>query len=169
MCSRSLRRALAAVDLSVDEELVVARDVLHAQPVEGNRPMPVCFVQDRAVLGHGTIGFRRRVHGAVIGFGVVNLPAGSGRSADQAFAGRSLRAVRAWCRVSQDFDAVHLSITAYLSSAGRPIQVDEKTASVIAGWNPDVTYWLTGVSLEPATRTSWALNETECWHINEVR
>ncbi|WP_430866883.1 hypothetical protein [Demequina aurantiaca] len=60
-----------------------------------------------------------------------------------------------WARVSPDFDAVHLSVAAYLSLAGISIDVDGTSASVIAGWNPDETYWLTDVSSEPATRTTW--------------
>ena len=75
-----------------------------------------------------------------------------------------------WSRVSRDFDAVHLSTFAYLSSAGVLIQVDGEAASMIAGWNPDETYWLTDVSSDPATRTSWTLdNETGHWNAIEAR
>lgn len=69
-----------------------------------------------------------------------------------------------WSQVSRDFDAVHLPTFAYLSSAGVLIQVDGEAASMIAGWNPDETYWLTDVSSDPTTRTSWTLdNETGHW------
>lgn len=75
-----------------------------------------------------------------------------------------------WYRVSRDFDAVHLSVTAYLTSAGTEIQVDERNASVIAGWNPDETYWLTDVTQDPATRASWTLDyQSERWHSDESR
>jgi hypothetical protein len=34
-------------------------------------------------------------------------------------------------------------VTGYLAAAGTAIDVDDDTASVIAGWAPDETYWLT--------------------------
>ena len=48
-----------------------------------------------------------------------------------------------WAEVAKHYDAVHLQTRAYLSAAGTAICVDEHTASVIAGWDPDVTYWFT--------------------------
>jgi hypothetical protein len=75
-----------------------------------------------------------------------------------------------WKQVSREFDAVHLSVSAYLSSAGRSIHVDGNAASVTAGWNPDENYWLTDVSSEHSTRTSWTFDhETDRWHMNEAR
>jgi hypothetical protein len=60
---------------------------------------------------------------------------------------------------------VHLSIAAYVSAAGRSIPLGEDSASVIAGWNPDETSWLTDGSPQPATRTSWMSDEmTERLH-----
>ncbi|WP_426006337.1 hypothetical protein ACPFL9_05765 [Paenarthrobacter sp. NyZ202] len=55
-----------------------------------------------------------------------------------------------WERVAGRWDAVHLSVSAYLRLAGRALDVDtaEGTASVIAGWNPDTTLWLTDVLRE---------------------
>jgi hypothetical protein len=73
-----------------------------------------------------------------------------------------------WSRVFRDFDAVHLSTFAYLSSAGIVIQVDGGAASMIAGWNPDEIYCLTDVSSDPTTRTSWTLdNETGHWRVQD--
>lgn len=48
-----------------------------------------------------------------------------------------------WSRVAEHWDAVHLTTAAYLAAAGTAIAVDAATASVIAGWNPDETIWLT--------------------------
>lgn len=48
-----------------------------------------------------------------------------------------------WAKVAEHYDAVHLHTLAYLSAAGTAIAVDEDTASVIAGWGPDETYWFT--------------------------
>ena len=68
-----------------------------------------------------------------------------------------------WAAVSEHYDAVHLQVGAYLSAAGRAIPVDDDTASVIAGWNPDETYWL-GSSPEPTgARVAWTRNSGEAW------
>ncbi|MBO0906738.1 hypothetical protein [Arthrobacter sunyaminii] len=48
-----------------------------------------------------------------------------------------------WERVAGEWDAVHLSILGYLSTAGRVQHIDEEWASMIAGWDPDRTIWLT--------------------------
>ncbi|WP_423494806.1 hypothetical protein IM711_05730 [Microbacterium esteraromaticum] len=48
-----------------------------------------------------------------------------------------------WASVAQHYDAVHLQTGAYLAVAGTAIEVGDGRASVIAGWNPDETYWLT--------------------------
>lgn len=49
-----------------------------------------------------------------------------------------------WARVADQWDTVHLSVWAYLTAAGRALPVDDDRASVIAGFGPDQTYWLTG-------------------------
>ncbi|TVU66766.1 hypothetical protein FQP90_01075 [Paenarthrobacter nitroguajacolicus] len=53
-----------------------------------------------------------------------------------------------WERASSRWDAVHLTVVGYLRLAGRALTVDEGTASVIAGWNPDSTFWLNDVVRE---------------------
>ncbi|MGV8858507.1 hypothetical protein [Rhodoglobus sp.] len=60
-----------------------------------------------------------------------------------------------WSRVAHDFDAVHLSLAAYLSAAGVAIPLDDGFASVIAGWNPDETYWFTDVVTHPVSDATW--------------
>ena len=47
-----------------------------------------------------------------------------------------------WVAVAVDHAAVHLTAAAYLTAAGTAVPVDDGVASVIAGWNPDETYWL---------------------------
>ena len=48
-----------------------------------------------------------------------------------------------WTGVVADYDAVHLSMIGYLSTPGITIPLTEHSAAtVLAGWNPDVTYWL---------------------------
>ncbi len=48
-----------------------------------------------------------------------------------------------WAEVAREWNAVRLSIAQYLVLAGRPLPVDEMSASLIAGWGPGVTRWLT--------------------------
>lgn len=51
-----------------------------------------------------------------------------------------------WSAVADDWDAVHVSVAAYLTTATRALPVADGTAAtVLAGWNPDQTYWLTDV------------------------
>lgn len=65
-----------------------------------------------------------------------------------------------WSLVALEFDVVHLTVSAYLSSAGIAIPVDHEFASVIAGWNPDESYWLTDVETDPASRVGWTYTYT---------
>jgi hypothetical protein len=61
-----------------------------------------------------------------------------------------------WERVAGPWDAAHLTVLGYLNAAGRPLEVDAETATVIAGWNPDSTIWLTDVAREwPVPRQTW--------------
>ncbi|NQX18121.1 hypothetical protein [Rathayibacter sp. VKM Ac-2857] len=61
-----------------------------------------------------------------------------------------------WQRVAAEWDAVHLTTLGYLSSATRLIPVDDEYASVIAGWAPDSTLWLTDSARESdAPRQQW--------------
>ncbi|MDI9913767.1 hypothetical protein [Rhodococcus sp. IEGM 1379] len=48
-----------------------------------------------------------------------------------------------WTAVVTDYDAVHLTMVGYLTTPGIAIPLTEHSgATVLAGWNPDVTYWL---------------------------
>ncbi|MFB0834360.1 hypothetical protein ACX8Z9_09075 [Arthrobacter halodurans] len=61
-----------------------------------------------------------------------------------------------WERGASEWDAVHLTVLGYLGSATRALQVDAGTASVIAGWDPDSTIWLTDVAREgEGPRQAW--------------
>lgn len=51
-----------------------------------------------------------------------------------------------WQRVSERWDAVHLTTLGYLSAATQLIEIDEEYASVIGGWAPDSTIWLIGAA-----------------------
>lgn len=61
-----------------------------------------------------------------------------------------------WERVAGEWDAVHLTPAGYLSSAGRALHLDDDRASVIAGWDPDRTIWLTDALRETdSPRQHW--------------
>jgi hypothetical protein len=60
-----------------------------------------------------------------------------------------------WPSVAEDWDAVHLSVTGYLTTAGRAVPVDEDTATVLAGWPPDATFWLADVLRVASPPTTW--------------
>lgn len=51
-----------------------------------------------------------------------------------------------WAEVAADYDGIHLTVAGYLRSAGRALPTGPETASVLAGWNPDTTYWFDGYS-----------------------
>ncbi|MDZ8275368.1 type II toxin-antitoxin system RelE/ParE family toxin [Microbacterium aquimaris] len=53
-----------------------------------------------------------------------------------------------WERVAGPWDAVHLTTLGYLSAATRLIEIDSEYGSVIGGWAPDSTIWLTDVARE---------------------
>jgi hypothetical protein len=58
-----------------------------------------------------------------------------------------------WSAVASDFDAVHLTVAGYLSTAGRALPITNGF-TMLAGWSPDETYWL-GDVLEPAGESTW--------------
>jgi hypothetical protein len=47
-----------------------------------------------------------------------------------------------WPRVAEELDAVHVSVQGWLAASGEAVDVPGG-ATVLAGWNPDETYWLT--------------------------
>lgn len=61
-----------------------------------------------------------------------------------------------WEQVAGEWDAVHLTVRGYLGNAGRALMIDDTTASVIAGWDPDETIWLTDAVRETGgPRQEW--------------
>ncbi|XAS68197.1 hypothetical protein V3C33_02370 [Micrococcaceae bacterium Sec5.7] len=59
-----------------------------------------------------------------------------------------------WSAVASDYDAVHLTTVGYLSTAGRALSVGN-SGTVLAGWNPDETYWLADVLSQAAPSSEW--------------
>ena len=64
-----------------------------------------------------------------------------------------------WAAVAETWDAVHLQVGAYLAAAGTAIPVDEGTASVIAGFDPDRTAWFTDRVRRAGEPVAWRLRE----------
>jgi len=51
-----------------------------------------------------------------------------------------------WAAVAGDYAGVHLTAVAYLAGAGRALYLHDGAATVLAGFNPDTTYWLHGLA-----------------------
>ncbi len=65
-----------------------------------------------------------------------------------------------WTRIADQYDGVHLTVTGYLAAAGTAIDVDDNTASVIAGWAPDETYWLTDTADFNGSTRIWVCDKS---------
>lgn len=67
-----------------------------------------------------------------------------------------------WAAVAADgVDGVHLPVASYLALAGRAIEVDDGVASVVAGWNPDETFWLSGLTPAGSDVVAWRFTPDE--------
>lgn len=61
-----------------------------------------------------------------------------------------------WEQIAGEWDAAHLTVLGYLNGAMRLLQVDDENATVMAGWDPDSTLWLTDVAHESeGGRQTW--------------
>ncbi|MDM7890131.1 hypothetical protein [Curtobacterium caseinilyticum] len=63
-----------------------------------------------------------------------------------------------WTAVAEQVDAVRLTLLGWLRASGTAVPVDDRTASVIAGWTPDTTAWLHDPrpSLGPSSTWVWS-------------
>jgi hypothetical protein len=59
-----------------------------------------------------------------------------------------------------DYDAVHLSVTGYLTTAGRSLPVGD-ARTMLAGWNPDQTWWLGDVLSAGGSAEHWVTTEQD--------
>ena len=60
--------------------------------------------------------------------------------------------------VAEDYDAVHLSVTGYLATAGQALPVGD-ARTLLAGWDPDQTYWLNDVLALSGPATTWVSSD----------
>ena len=68
-----------------------------------------------------------------------------------------------WAAAAADYDAVHLTVIGYLSTAGRAVRVSDDFGSVIAGWDPDATWWLTDLTIDEGSRHDWTYDDDAGW------
>ncbi|MCX2730641.1 hypothetical protein OOZ19_10345 [Saccharopolyspora sp. NFXS83] len=60
-----------------------------------------------------------------------------------------------WAAVAREFDGVHLTAAGYLATAGAAVPVEDDLASVLAGWDPDATWWLTDAARPEPVGRDW--------------
>lgn len=69
-----------------------------------------------------------------------------------------------WPRVAEEYDGVHVTVLGYLSTAGRAVPVVDDWATVLAGWDPDATYWLTDDVIQTTDEWSdWWADDFRTW------
>lgn len=66
-----------------------------------------------------------------------------------------------WAAVSEEYDGVHLQVAAYLQAAGRALPVTDEAATVLAGWDPDATYWFTSRVRYVGERVRWVSRDDD--------
>ncbi|WP_102159775.1 hypothetical protein [Zhihengliuella halotolerans] len=70
-----------------------------------------------------------------------------------------------WRRVAEEYDAVHVTLSGYLTTATRAVRVDSelgpKAHTMLAGWDPDQTFWF-DAALRVTERFDVELVESQC-------
>lgn len=118
----------AALRLEEDRTGETRARVWHARALAGARVLEIAGPEDWAEL------CRRHP------FDVTR----SGRHVWREATGRDGRwTIPDWPAVAEDWDAVHVSVAAYLQTAQRALPVADDAATVLAGWGPGATVWLT--------------------------
>ena len=63
--------------------------------------------------------------------------------------------------VAADYQGIHLTVAGYLQTAGRALPTASGAITVLAGWDPDKTWWLTDLEVFGAD-SSWSLTD-DAW------
>lgn len=71
--------------------------------------------------------------------------------------------------VTRNFDAVHLTVAGYLSTAGLAVFVEDDLMTVLAAWDPDQTFWLTDIAQNEAAHQTWSYDQHEGWTLSAAR
>jgi hypothetical protein len=58
-----------------------------------------------------------------------------------------------------DYEAIHLSVGGYLTTAGRALVVNDARC-LLAGWDPDATYWLADVLTSGGSPVRWISDDS---------
>ena len=61
-----------------------------------------------------------------------------------------------WAAVADDYDAVHLSVAGYLTTAGRALAMADRS-TLLGGWGPDQTFWLSHSPRRAGASRHWRL------------
>ncbi|MGA2531006.1 MAG: hypothetical protein ABSG36_17840 [Acidimicrobiales bacterium] len=64
-----------------------------------------------------------------------------------------------WLAVAEDYEVVHLTVNGYLTTSGRALPVDTESSTFLAGWSPDMSYWLSDVLEASGPPTLWVSEE----------
>jgi hypothetical protein len=77
-----------------------------------------------------------------------------------------------WSAVAAGYDGVHLTLWGYLTTAGAALAARPSAAvpsaavlerTVLAGWNPDETYWLNDVLAPGSAPSDWRSEGSGRW------
>lgn len=68
-----------------------------------------------------------------------------------------------WQRVAENFDAVHVTVSGYLTTAGRALPLGDGRHTVLAGWDPDATIWLTDLPGTGTAEETWVRADDGEW------
>jgi hypothetical protein len=64
-----------------------------------------------------------------------------------------------YAAVAADFDAIHLTVGGYLTTAGRALVINDARC-LLAGWDPDATYWLADVLTSGGPAVRWIRDDS---------
>ena len=69
-----------------------------------------------------------------------------------------------YAAAASDFDAIHLTVGGYLTTAGRALPVADARC-LLGGWDPDETYWLADVLTAAGPPVRWIQDDSAqlCW------
>ena len=70
-----------------------------------------------------------------------------------------------WSSVSDEFDAIHVTVYGYLTVAGSAVSVGGDSATLMAGWAPDETVWLTDVLGTNGPAITWTSTHGANWEL----